>query len=151
MISFIEYLLSEAPTAAMAKLAQLRAKNTKQPRKLITKKELADLEKTLDALFKHLNIDIEFSKHFFDRLQDARNGKDISIEEVNALFVAVHNKFGKTLSNKPDDFQAVMKSIATKLNVPFVIKLNKKGMIELMSKTIMRKANFKTPNQELKV
>jgi len=144
--------LAEAQSNAAAKLAQLRARNAKpNEKKAITKKELNDLEKTLDALFKHLKIDIEFSKHFFDRLHDKRNGKDITIAELNALFVAVHNKFGTVLSHKPDEFEAVMKSISTKLNVPFVIKLTKKGEIELISKTVMRKANFKTPNQELKV
>jgi len=132
-------------------LAKLKAKRNAPAEHFITKSELSKLESNLDALFKHLNIDIEFSRHFFERLSDARNKKAITIQELNDLFVKVHNRFGKQISTKNKDYQAVMKDIMSSLNVPFVLNINKKGMIELMSKTIMRKKNFSTPNQELKV
>lgn len=148
MISFSDFLKESSPTA-LAKLAQL--KNKKKPDSPISKQQLDTLEKHLDSLFKHLNIDIEFSRHFFERLHDARNGKTITIKELNDLFEATHKKFGVSLSNKKNNFQAVIKSLATKINVPFVININRNGHIELVGKTIMRKASFKTPNQELKV
>ena len=138
--------------AAMAKLAALKAKNApKKEAPKVTQADLNNLERVLDRLFKDLNIDIEFTRHFLDRVNDARNKKGITIEELNALFTKAHNKHGTTLKNKPDDFQAILKSIMTKINVPFVIKLNKGGMIELVAKTVMRKADFKSSNQELKV
>jgi len=44
----------------------------------------------------------------------------------------------------------VLKSLKTKINVPFVIRLSNKK-IQLVSKTVMRKASFLTPNKEMKV
>jgi len=147
MLNFKDFLIERSNLAA-EKLAAL--KNKKVAQTPITAAQLDKLEKHLDALFKHLKIDIEFSKHFFDRLHDKRNGKTISIDELNALFQKVHKKFGVVLTQEPDKFEAVFKSIKSKINIPFVIKLNK-GMIEIISKTIMRKSNFGTSNKELKV
>jgi len=149
MISFKQFLDESA--AAQAKLAQLRAKKQPKQRTLITKQQLGALERHLDQLFRDLGIDIEFTKHFFERLRDARNKKDITIEELNDIFTKAHNRYGSLLKGKPEDWQAVLKSISTKINIPFVIKIEKNGMIALVSKTVMRKQNFQTPNQELKV
>lgn len=157
MLAFKEFVqaLSEAPLTknAAAALSRLRAKQaqTQQQRQLITKAQLDALERHLDALFRDVGIDIEFTKHFFERLHDARNKKDITIDELNDIFRKVHDRYGLSLKNKSDDWQAVMKSLTTKINIPFVLKINKRGHIELVSKTVMRKANFKTPNPELKV
>jgi hypothetical protein len=35
--------------------------------------------------------------------------------------------------------------------MPFVLKLDRNGMLELIAKTIMRKKDFKTPNKKLTV
>jgi hypothetical protein len=45
-----------------------------------------------------------------------------------------------------------MKDLATDINVPFALNWNKAtGMLELVAKTVMRKKNFRTPNQEFPV
>jgi len=144
--------VNEAPTAAMAKLQALRAARQPKPEQpKVTQSDLNRLESVLDKLFKHLDIDIEFTRHFLDRVNDARNIRNITIQELNDLFVKAHNKYGVSLSNKPNDFQAVLKSLMTNINIPFVINVNRQGHIELTAKTVMRKKDFKTPNPELKV
>jgi len=154
LLNFSSFI-KERSNLAAEKLAALRNKSTSTVKKTpehrqITKPELDQLEKHLDALFKHLKIDIEFTRHFFDRLNNERNKKDITISELNDLFQKVHKKFGVKLTHEPDKFEAVFKSISSKINIPFVVKLNN-GMIEIISKTVMRKDSFKTSNQQLKV
>jgi len=110
------------------------------------------LEVLIDKLFKSLNIDVEFTRHFVDRANDNRNKRDITTPELAELFGATYKKFGKKLSNLSDSTEAVLNDIRSDINIPFVIKLNKKsGMLELIAKTVMRKPNFKTSNTKYKV
>ena len=46
--------------------------------------------------------------------------------------------------------EAVIKDMKTDINVPFVLNL-RRGELELVAKTVMRKKNFKTPDRELAV
>jgi hypothetical protein len=39
----------------------------------------------------------------------------------------------------------------TDINVPFVLNIDRDGMLDLVAKTVMRKQNFKTTNMELPV
>jgi hypothetical protein len=118
----------------------------------LAQKDVDRLEGLLDKLFKSLNIDIEFTRHFVDRVNDSRNGEDITTAELAELFGATYKKYGKQLSNLNDDTQAVLNDIRSDINIPFVIDFNKKsGMLELISKTVMRKKNFKTSNKKYKV
>ena len=45
--------------------------------------------------------------------------------------------------------EAVIKDMKTDINMPFVINIDRKGMLDLVAKTIMRKKNFKTTSMEL--
>jgi len=118
----------------------------------VSKKELDALEKILDALFKHAGLDIEFTRHFLDRVNDKRNIKQIDIPELQKLFVKTHQKYTDALKKMPDSAEAVLNDIQTDINLPFVIKWNPKSkMMELVSKTVMRKRNFNTPDKKLKV
>lgn len=122
----------------------------KQNPDFITKADLKSLEGVLDRLFAHYNIDIEFTKHFQDQVNLARNQKQITIEELSKMFRKVYTKFGSKLATMKDR-EAVLVDLQSKINVPFVLKHDKKGDIDLVSKTVMRKDNFKTSNQKLKV
>jgi hypothetical protein len=115
----------------------------------ISKGELDSIEKTADKWFKEYNIDVTFTKHFFDRVNDSRNGKPITSKELLDLFYTTAKKYGDELSDE-DDFEAVLHKIQNDLNLPFIIKYNrdKKGL-ELIAKTIMRKRNFMTSNPKL--
>jgi len=116
----------------------------------VSQQDLNSLEKVLDRLFAHYKIDITFTKHFKDRLNDARNKKQITIAELRALFQKAHDKAGKRLTNMKG-MEAVLIDLQSKINVPFILKVDKKGEMELVSKTVMRKANFMTRDAKIKV
>jgi hypothetical protein len=116
----------------------------------VTKKELDTLEKFLDNLFKSANIDIEFTRHFLDRVNDPRNKEQITTDELRSLFQKTYQKYRKDLTKV--DWQAVINDISTDINVPFVLKWDAKNKeLDLVAKTTMRKKNFKTSNTKLKV
>ena len=117
----------------------------------ITTGQLKELEKTLDKLFSEINVDIEFSRHFFDRVNDARNKDQIRISELRDLFRAEFKKYKGAFANMKDDYEAMLKSIQSKINIPFVININKDKEIELTAKTVMRKNNFTTRTKVYKV
>ena len=117
----------------------------------ITPQVLDQIEAYADRLFSKLGIDVEFTRHFHDRLNDERNRKPITSAELIRLFREVYHKHGKRIADLPDEAQAVMKDMRTDINMPFVIDVNNKGELELIGKTIMRKPNFRTSNQEFTV
>ena len=49
------------------------------------------------------------------------------------------------------DAEAVISDMETDVNMPFVLNLDKNGMLDLVAKTVMRKKDFKTRNQKLRV
>ena len=117
---------------------------------MITKSDLDAIEKYADKLFAKVGIDVEFTRHFLDRANDARNKKDINTAELTRLFKQTYKKHGKTIPKLGPDAEAVIKDMKTDINVPFVLNLNR-GELELVAKTVMRKKNFKTPDRELAV
>ena len=117
----------------------------------ITPQVLNQIEAYADRLFAKLGIDVEFTRHFHDRLNDERNRKPITSAELIRLFREVYHKHGKRIAELPDEAEAVMKDMQTDINMPFVIDVNNKGELELIGKTIMRKSNFRTSNQEFAV
>ena len=108
---------------------------------------MADLVKIDKYADKQLNpVDIVLTdKHFFDRLTDPRNKKEISQAELIGFF--------KRLGKKKKNFvnflnlygQIVAKDNRTNLNIPFMKQANK-----VIAKTIMRKDDFKTSDPEYK-
>ena len=118
----------------------------------ITREQLLKLEYYLDLLFKKNNINVEFTKHFLDRVNDARNVRQISVNELSQLFTDAQKKYGERLEHSNDGWEAVLKDIRTDVNMPFVLNYNEKtGMIDLVSKTVMRKRDFKSVDPLLKV
>ena len=108
---------------------------------------MADLVKIDKYADKQLNpVDVVLTdKHFFDRLTDPRNKKEISQAELIGFF--------KRLGKKKKDFvnfldlygQIVAKDGRSKINIQFMKQANK-----VIAKTIMRKDDFKTPDPEYK-
>lgn len=120
----------------------------------ISKQELDELERYLDKLFAKSGIDLEFTKHFFDRVNDARNKSPIQIEELRRIFkkVALNQKLLGKITKDGAGFQGVLKDVTSKINSPFVLVLDKKNNeLDLVAKTVMRKDNFKTPNKTFSV
>jgi|TARA_B100000085_G_scaffold86573_1_gene78150 hypothetical protein len=117
----------------------------------ITKSDLDQIEKYADKLFAAVGIDVEFTRHFLDRANDERNKKPISTAELIGLFKKTYKKHGKKIPALGPDAEAVIKDMRTDINVPFVLNIDRDGMLDLVAKTVMRKQNFKTTNMELPV
>ena len=116
----------------------------------ISQQQVNDLEKFADKLLNKYDIDVEFTRHFVDRLNDPRNKPGIKIAELQKFFKKIEKSKGKSLKQLGPDVEAVLKDMETDLNLPVVIHF-KKGEFEVTHKTIMRKKNFTTPNDVVKV
>ena len=114
----------------------------------ITKKDLDQVERYADKIFAKVGIDVEFTRHFMDRVNDARNKKPITTSELTRLFKQSFKKYGKKIAQLGPDAEAVINDMKTDVNMPFV--LNLKGQeLELVAKTVMRKKDFKTSGPKL--
>jgi hypothetical protein len=111
----------------------------------ITRSDLNQIEKIADEWFEDYGIDVEFTYHFLERVNDPRNGKPISAEELEDLFIKTAEKYGKKLSDFPDNFEAVLNDLRTSINLPFALNYDAKNdEMDLVAKTVMRKRDFKT-------
>lgn len=112
----------------------------------VSRSEITALEKFADRILKKFDIDVKFTRHFGDRVNDARNNPDITMDELRAFF----NKIAKNQGNKVKALkgkEAVLKDMQADLNLPVIIKYNaNKNEFQLVHKTIMRKKGFKTSN-----
>ena len=79
-----------------------------QKNSVITKSDLDQIEKYADRLFAALGIDVEFTKHFMDRVNDPRNMKQITPAELVRLFKQTYKKYGKKISKLPSGAQACL-------------------------------------------
>lgn len=118
----------------------------------VTRQELNQLEKIVDRFFKSHNVDVEFTKHFYDRVNDPRNIREITVEELAIMFNDVIKKHGRKIGKMDDSDQAVIKDLRGNVNMPFVIRWNNRtGYHEMIAKTVMRKKNFLSTTPFLKV
>ena len=110
--------------------------------------EMAEMAKSdLDAVEKYADQqlspeDIELGKesdHFFQRLNDPRNGKQISPAELTGFFKRLAKNKKKFLDFVKQYKEFVVKDKRTNINIPFMAVANK-----LIAKTIMRKDDFKS-------
>lgn len=115
---------------------------------VIDYKQLRDLEKFGDRLLKRFDIDIEFTRHFGDRLGDDRNKPCIKIAEIQQLFKKIQKDKGYKLRSKKDE--SVLVDTQTDLNLPFAPSFNARGQVEITLKTVLRKKNFVTRNDKVK-
>jgi len=117
----------------------------------ITQKQLDELEKFADKLLAKFDIDIEFTRHFVDRVNDDRNTPEVKVSELQKFFKKIHKAKGNKIKTV-NDLQAVLKDVTTQLNIPAVIKRKPLGDFEVTLKTIMRKKDFKStsPSVEYK-
>ena len=116
----------------------------------VTQKQIQDLEKFADRLLDKFGVDVEFTRHFADRMNDDRNNPAISIAELQKFFKKIAKNKAKDIKANGDS-EAVLNDIQADLNLPVVIKYDRnKEEFEVVNKTIMRKKNFKTPNKVIK-
>ena len=117
----------------------------------VSKKDLDQVERQADKLFAAVGIDVEFTRHFLDRVNDERNKKPISTAELIRLFRLSYKKYGKKIPQMGAKAQAVIHDMETNLNMPFVLNIDRSGVLDLVAKTVMRKKDFKTSNTKLQV
>ena len=125
-------------------VADLNAQSEKE----IKKSDLDQVEKYADRIFASLGIDVEFTRHFLDRVNDKRNVKQITPAELTRLFKQSFKKYGKKIAKLGPDAEAVINDMKTDINMPFVLNL-KGGELELVAKTVMRKKNFQTSGPKM--
>ena len=66
--------------------------------RFVTRSDLSQIEKYADKIFAKVGIDVEFTRHFVDRVNDERNKRQISPAELVRIFNKTYQKHGKTLS-----------------------------------------------------
>ena len=71
--------------------------------KFITKSDLDQIEKYADKIFAKVGIDVEFTRHFLDRVNDERNKKQITSAELTRLFKQSYAKYGKKIAQLGPD------------------------------------------------
>ena len=118
----------------------------------LTQTELDQLETFADKLFAKVGIDVEFTRHFLDRVNDERNVRQITAGELTRLFKQEYKRWGKQIAQLGPDTEAVLKDLATDVNIPFALRWDSSNNeLDLIAKTVMRKPDFKTSNQEFAV
>lgn len=114
-----------------------------------THAQIKDLERFADSLLDKHDIDIQFTKHFGERMGDSRNNPCIKIAEIQQLMKKIDDDKGKRLKAAGKDGEAVLVDLQKKLNLPFVIDIDKNGEFEVRFKTVMRKERFHTPDRKV--
>jgi phosphopantetheine adenylyltransferase len=145
---FQAYLPSELSDEEKEKIWTILQKTP--VKEIVTQSELDDVERIADEWFEDYGIDVQFTRHFIERVNDERNGKPISAEELEDLFTQTAEKYGEKLANLPDDYQAVLFKLRNDLNLPFALNYDDNNdEMDLVAKTVMRKKNFQTSNPKL--
>ena len=125
----------------------LNFKEYLQEQEEITLSQMKAFEKFVDRMFERFKIDFEFTKHFGERMSDERNKPNIKMKELADFVKKIYNQQGKNLKGVAGA-EAVIKDMQSDLNIPVVVKYDQKNdEFDVVAKTIMRKKNFKTPNQ----
>lgn len=119
-------------------------------REFISQPQLDYVEDVCNQLWGRLGIDVEFSRHFLDRVNDERNGKEITVDELIQLFRKEYRFNGALIASMEGSSEAVMRDILTNVNIPFVVQDSKLDRT-LVAKTVMRKTNFKSTSPQYKV
>ena len=127
------------------------SKHTKKYRDMfgeeVTPSQIKDLEKFADRLLQKYDIDVEFTRHFADRMNDDRNSPKITIPELQRIFKKIHRRKGSEIK-KHGDMEVVIQDMQSDLNLPVAINY-KNGEFEVVNKTIMRKKDFKSSNKKI--
>ena len=116
----------------------------------ISMSQLNQVEKHLDKIWAKVGIDVEFTRHFHDRVNDARNGKPINTAELLRIYKQIYKRYGKPISQLSKGTEILLKDMSTDINVPVVLRWNGREL-EMIAKTVMRKKNFKSRTKKYAV
>ena len=108
---------------------------------------MGDLQKIDTYADSKMGVDVVLTgKHFFDRLNDPRNKKDISEAELIGFFKRLSKNKKKFIEFLDKYKQIVATDNRTNINIPFMKRANK-----VIAKTVMRKSDFKTSNLKFNI
>ena len=116
----------------------------------ISMSQLNVVEKHLDKIWAKVGIDVEFTRHFHDRVNDARNGKPINTAELLRIYKQIYKRYGKPISQLSKGTEILLKDMSTDINVPVVLRWNGREL-EMIAKTVMRKKNFKSRTKKYSI
>jgi hypothetical protein len=116
----------------------------------ISMSQLNQVETHLDKIWAKVGIDVEFTRHFHDRVNDARNGKPINTAELLRIYKQIYKRYGKPISQLSKGTEILLKDMSTDINVPVVLRWNGREL-EMIAKTVMRKKNFKTRTKKYSI
>ncbi len=123
----------------------------------VTSSGLDSVEKHADDMFNPIGVDVEFSAHFIDRLNDPRNKEEITTQELKDLFTKLYNKYGQKIPNFRKGTHALITDLSTNINIPFELKWDKETkMFDMVNTTVLRTNKFfvsgkQAPHMKLKL
>ena len=110
----------------------------------LDERDFTELEEFADELFSELKLDIVFTNHFKDRVNDWRESRrPITFEELEDFFLRAYKRAGKVISKLPHNKEVVLKDHWSRLNSPIIVK-DGVGDRDVIMQTIMRNRNFGT-------
>jgi len=113
--------------------------------------DLKRLESVLDSMFKSANLDIAFTRHFWERINGSRGyGGTVSIPELQDAFRKTYSKYAQKIKDHPVDWKAIILDVSKSLNMPFTLDWDGKTKSMIML-TAMKKQNFMSPEPKLPV
>ena len=117
----------------------------------VTWSELKKLETVLDSMFRTANLDIAFTKHFWERINGSRGyGGTVTIPEIQDAFRKTFDKYSKEISKHSVDWKAIINDVSKNLNMPFTLAWDGR-MKKMVMVTAMKKRDFMSPDPKLKV
>lgn len=107
--------------------------------------DVEDLDNLADRELNPIDVDLS-GNHFFDRLNDPRNRPEIDYLELEDFFTKLGDNRDEFIDFLNKYKSVVATDTETNINIPFMKMANK-----AIAKTIMRKRNFKTPNEKIEL
>ena len=151
MITFLrdlkEGIVTDRPTTG----AYARGVAHMQSQEKVSWNDLKRLESVLDSMFKAANLDIAFTRHFWERINGSRGyGGTVSIPELQDAFRKTYSKYAQKIKDHPADWKAIILDVSKSLNMPFTLDWDGKTKKMVMI-TAMKKQNFMSPDPKLPV
>ena len=107
--------------------------------------DVEDLDNLADRELNPIDVDLS-GNHFFDRLNDPRNNPQIDYLELEDFFTKLGDNRDEFIDFLNKYKSVVATDTETDINIPFMKMANK-----AIAKTVMRKRNFKTPNEKIEL
>ena len=118
----------------------------------ITPRDLKNVEDYADDLFSDVGVDVEFTRHFLDRVNDLRNKEDITPQELKLLYQKAYDKYANMISKLNPGEERVLTDPDTQINIPVAIGWDGRSPDkDMVGKTVMKKKDFKTTSASPKI